>query len=524
MNPTEQKLDQIFHLWQQGLCPGGQVLVSHRGKVIYDKCFGYANLEHQVPITQDTVFHVASVSKQITVLCALLLWEEGKLDIQADIRQYVGDLVAFSEPVTVYQLMHNISGIRDQWELLMMQGVRIDDTITMEDLKRAIAKQRALNFAPGSEYLYSNSNFTLLAEMVERITGETLHQFAKRRIFDPLGMGHTCIKEHFSQIIPGRAYSYDDNGEGGFCYHPINFAAYGATSLHTTAHDMMRVLENYGAPKVGKPETIEAMMERPILADGSQSIYGGGLMLGEYKGQPYLEHGGVDAGYRAHVMRLPKEDLNIVILCNTQNTIPALAARRIADVVLDLPEQPAEHEAYRREEVDAAQAAGLYLADLPWAALVRVEMGKSGLTLGAGPGAPALLPLGGNCYQVGYLPDRLYLGRQPAAYQMGANLMELRKLDTGLESTERLLDYEGTYGSAELDTHYHILEEEGALYAVHARYGRCRLYACGTDRYVVQMEHLTVILTFLRGSGNQVIGFAMDGGRVRHMGFTKLGG
>ena len=107
---------------------------------------------------------------------------------------------------------------------------------------------------------------------------------------------------------------------------------------------------------------------------------------------------------------------------------------------------------------------------------------------------------------------------------MGANLMELRKLDTGLESTERLLDYEGTYGSAELDTHYHILEEEGALYAVHARYGRCRLYACGTDRYVVQMEHLTVILTFLRGSGNQVIGFAMDGGRVRHMGFTKLGG
>ena len=138
MNPTEQKLDQIFHLWQQGLCPGGQVLVSHRGKVIYDKCFGYANLEHQVPITQDTVFHVASVSKQITVLCALLLWEEGKLDIQADIRQYVGDLVAFSEPVTVYQLMHNISGIRDQWELLMMQGVRIDDTITMEDLKRAL--------------------------------------------------------------------------------------------------------------------------------------------------------------------------------------------------------------------------------------------------------------------------------------------------------------------------------------------------------------------------------------------------
>ena len=522
MSRMEQQIDGIFHRWQQGLCPGGQVLVRRKGEVIYDKCFGYANLEHQVKIDDDTVFHVASVSKQVTVLSTLLLAEDGKLRIDDDIREYVGDLILFDEPVTVRDLMNNVTGIRDQWELLMMRGVRIDDTITMQDLKTMIAMQTALNFEPKSEYLYSNSNFTLLAEIVERISGQSLPAFAAERIFEPLGMAHSCIKAHFSQIIPGRAYSYDDNGEGGFCYHPINYAAYGATSLHTTAHDMMRVLENYKTPTVCSRDTVERMMQRPLLADGTQSIYGGGLMLGDYKGHAYLEHGGVDAAYRAHAMRLVEDDLDIVILCNTQNTVPAVAARRIADIVLDLPAERPEHEKYQVEPFDESQAPGVYLADIPNVAKVcvtRLESGK--LVLGQGCCGPELHHLQGNCYQVGYLPDRLYLGGQSAAYQAGANLYPLRKLDTAPEDTERLLDYEGAYESSELDTTYYVTEEEGLLYASHVRYGKHRLFRCGRDRYLVQMEHLTVIVTFTRGSGNRVIGLTMDGGRVRRMAFTK---
>lgn len=518
----EPQIDEIFYRWQQGLCPGGQVLVRHKGQVIYDKCFGYANLEHQVRIDKDTIFHVASVSKQITVLSILLLAEEGRLGIDDDIREYVGDLILFEEPVAVRDLMNNVSGIRDQWELLLMRGVRIDDTITMRDLKTMIAMQTALNFEPKSEYLYSNSNFTLLAEIVERLSGQTLNEFATERIFKPLGMEHTCIKEHFSQIIPGRAYSYDDNGEGAFCYHPINYAAYGATSLHTTAHDLMRVLENYKNPTVCKPETVEQMMRRPLLADGNQSVYGGGLMLGDYKGHAYLEHGGVDAGYRAHAMRLVDDDLDIVILCNTQNTIPGVAARQIASLVLGLPDGRQEHESYLLKEFDENQSPGVYLADIPNVAKVCVTQLEDGrLVLGQGRGGPELHHVEGNCYQVGYLPDRLYLGAESAAYKVGANLFPLQKLDTAPEDTERLLDYEGAYESGELDTTYYITEEDGLLYASHVRYGKHRLFRCGRDRYLVQMEHLTVLVSFTRGSGNRVIGLVMDGGRVRHIAFSK---
>ena len=253
----EKEIDSIFHRWQSGLCPGGQVLVRRKGEVIYDKSFGYANLEHQIPVGENTVFHVASVSKQVTVLSLLLLAEEGKVRLTDDIRDYAPELILFREPVTLYDLMHNISGIRDQWELLMMRGVRIDDTITMEDLKRMISMQTILNFEPGSEYLYSNSNFTLIAHVVEKVSGLSLREFAAQRIFAPLGMDHTCIKTAYTQVIPGRAYSYDDDGEGTFTYHPINYSAYGATSLHTTVHDLMKLLENYKNPTICRKETVD---------------------------------------------------------------------------------------------------------------------------------------------------------------------------------------------------------------------------------------------------------------------------
>lgn len=521
MKELIDQIDSIFALWQKGECPGGQVTVKKGGKVIYDRCCGYANLEHGIPIHETTRFHVASVSKQVTVLSALLLCEDGKLKLDEDIRAYVPDLIHFEEPVTVRDLMNNVSGIRDQWELLMLRGVRIDDTITMEDLKTAISMQRALNFEPKSEYLYSNSNFTLLAEMVERLSGKSLNEFATERIFKPLGMDHTCVKEHFSQIIPEKAYSYDDNGEGKFCYHVINFAAYGATSLHTTSHDLIRLLDHYRNPSVCSKETVALMKTTPVLADGSKSIYGGGLMVGSYKGHSYFEHGGVDAAYRAHVMCFDQDDLEIAIVCNTQNTIPGVAARKIADLVLQLPETASAAESFKEEAEEAENAAGIYMAVSPSLIRVVITCRDGNLYLGSGARAPRLHQISGNCWQVGYTADRVYLGREKAALQMGLNLFALRKLSQATENEEKLLEYEGRYESAELETAYEIFEEGGCLFASHIRHGKQRIYPCGKDAYLMDLGEVTSILRFTRGSGNQVIGLVLDGGRVRHIGFTK---
>lgn len=516
----EKKIDDIFALWQQDNCPGGQVLVRLNEKTIYQKNFGYANLEHSIKVSDGTVFHVASVSKQITVLCALLLCEEGLLDIDGDVRDYVPELILFEEPVSIRNLMNNVSGIRDQWELLMLRGVRIDDTITQEDLKTAIGMQTTLNFEPGSKYMYSNSNFTILAEIVFRLSGKTLAQFAQERIFAPLGMKRTQIFDDCTQIVPNRAACYDDNGEGKFCTHMLNYSVCGATSLNTTAMDMMLVLENYAKPTICKKETIDTMMERPTLADGTKSPYGAGLMLGCYKNHEYFEHGGVDAAFRAHAMSFYNDGLNIIILSNTQNTNPSLAARKIAEIVLEIEGTQPQPNCFSKAKV--APVAGNYYATAPDICSYSICENDGKFYFGSGKNAPELRHLEGNCYRVGYTNQMFYFGDAPCF--KAASEIPLIFAKEQPENIEVLLQFEGTYESDEIDSRYYITEQDGFLVAAHTRHGKNRLIKAGRDKYLMNLGEVVSVLNFSRGSGNRIIGMSLDCGRVKHLGFTHLEG
>ena len=516
-----QTARRVFRLWDQGLCPGGQVQVRLKGQIVYDQCFGYANLEHQVKIGPDTAFHAASVSKQTTVLCALLLARQGKLDIDQDIRRYIGDLVGFEEPVSVRDMMNNVSGIRDQWELLMMQGVRIDDVITMADSKRVIANQAALNFPPQSRYLYSNSNFTLLAEIIQRVSGRTFPQIAREMIFEPLGMDHTCIRESFRQIVPGAAYSYADNGQGDFSYHPLNYAAYGATSMNITAGDLMKLLDHYRNPALCPAETIELMKTRPVLADGQPSPYGAGLMLGDYKGRPYLEHGGSDAAFRAHMMQFYQDDLDVAILANTQNTNVSWAARQLACAALGLPEDQAPEDLL--QPAPQRDPAGLYWRrEEPGISLLELCRRADGaLTLGREENAPALRHIEGNCWQVGYLEEYLYIEEEALTRRTAAGVGRLTRANLSPQPEERLLDCEGRYQSDELETYYDVIEDQGRLRRRHFRHGEIPLIPIGRDCYALWLGGWPVSLAFLRGSGARAIGMTLSGGRALDVGFSK---
>lgn len=521
MERIRQAAGRVFRLWDQGLCPGGQVQVRLKGQVVYDRCFGYANLEHRVKIGPETVFHAASVSKQVTVLCALLLARQGKLDIHRDIRQYIGDLVHFEQPVSVLDMMNNISGIRDQWELLMMQGVRIDDTITMADSKRVIANQAALNFPPKSRYLYSNSNFTLLAEIIERVSGQKFPQIAREMVFEPLGMDHTCIRQSFRQIVPAAASSYEDNGQGDFSCHPLNYAAYGATSMNITAGDLMKLLEHYRRPTLCPAETIELMKTRPILADGQPSPYGAGLMAGEYKGRPYLEHGGSDAAFRAHMMQFYQDDLDIAILANTQNTNVSWAARQLACAALGLPEDQ-EPEGLLHPEPQQDPAGLYWRREQPGVSLIEICRRDGALVMGRAEDAPALRHVEGNCWQVGYLEEYLYFEENGLTRRTPVGVSRLNRADLSPQPEQRLLDYEGRYYSEELETCYDVVEDQGRLRLRHFRHGEIPLIPIGQDCYALWLgDGGGAELAFLRGSGNRTIGMTLSGGRALQVGFSK---
>ncbi len=514
----EQRIDAVFSKWQKGICPGGQVVVRKAGKLIYGKNFGYANLEHEIPIKDETVFHVASMSKQITVMCVLLLQEEGQLHIDDDVRSYIPEYIHFDDPVTIRNMINNVSGIRDQWELLALSGVRIVDTITQRDALSIISKQEHVNFEPQSEFLYSNSNFTLLAEIVERISGQTLNEFAQERIFKPLGMRLTFFKDQYWKITKDNASSYDDDGTGEFVNSVLNYGTYGATSLHTTAKDFLKWMEQYNNPTICHVDTVKLMWETPTLKNGMKSSYAGGLFVGEYKGYEYIEHGGADASYRSAMLRFPDKDVDIVILSNTENLLMRKAAFELADIVLGLEEHYPKvepNEAYRGE-FSLEEVEGYYVAS--WEVFMTFELSLNNqmLHLKTSYGHVPLTHISGNHFTVDSLNIDFFLGEQ-SYIRVKDKLVLLKKVKPfkPMDSSPFL----GKYESKELDTYYEIIEKEGILHIAHSRNEEKILYQIDENRYVTDVAFST-LLEFIEEQG-RITGVILTGNRAKNIVLMK---
>ena len=229
--------DAVFEDCDAPDSPGCAVAVMRDGAPVYRQGYGMANLEYGIPITPTSVFHVASVSKHVTAMGIFLLAQEGKLSLDDDIRKYVPEVPDFGTTITLRHLVHHTSGLRDQWSLLGMSGWRWEaDVVTEGDVLDITSRQKALNFEPGAEYLYSNTGFTLLAVVIERVTGKTLRAFTTERFFEPLGMSQTHFHDDHEMIVPERAYAYDrydeENERAGQLHISIpDFDVVGATSL-----------------------------------------------------------------------------------------------------------------------------------------------------------------------------------------------------------------------------------------------------------------------------------------------------
>ena len=201
----EARVDQIFAAWDTAETPGCAVSVMREGELVHARGYGVANLEYDIPITASSIFHVASISKQFTALAVALLVADGEVSWDDDLRTYVPEVPDLGPRITLRHLVHHTSGIRDQWSLLRMAGWRFEaDVVTQDDVLDLISRQRALNFEPGTDYVYSNSGFTLLAVVVERVSGQTLREFAAARIFGPLGMTSTHFHDDHQMIVRNR--------------------------------------------------------------------------------------------------------------------------------------------------------------------------------------------------------------------------------------------------------------------------------------------------------------------------------
>ena len=549
---SEARIDRIFASWAASDAPGCAVSVMQGGDILFAKGYGTANLEYDVPITPASVFHVASVSKQFTAMAVALLAAEGRVSWDDDVRRHVPELPDFGVPITLRHLAQHTSGIRDQWSLLQMAGWRWGgDVITQDDVLDLLARQTALHFRPGTEHLYSNSGYTLLAVVVERVSGQSLRAFTDARVFEPLGMTRTTFRDDHTLLVRDRAYAYEADGAGGYRLSIPDFAVAGATSLFTTVEDLARWNANFRNGEVGGRRVVRQLQKMTTLAGGTQVSYAFGLVHGTHRGRRTVGHGGTDAGYRSEFLRFPVEDLAVAVLCNIRSTDPERLARDVADTVLpaqraarpDRPEPPDRRDrraetprgrSTPRADADPAASpsaselsalAGYYThaeSDIPLHLVLRGDH----LALLAGGRGQRLLPLGGLRFRLagtatevelapGPRPDRDPAERGPGLRLGGWAARVYAHAAPVRPSPDRLAEYAGTYHSADLDVEYRLRAEGRRLVLWHRKIGEVRLTPTFDDGFYGGGWYLT----FERGAGGEVAGFTMSSPRARRVRF-----
>jgi CubicO group peptidase (beta-lactamase class C family) len=332
---TAQRVDSVFSRFAPDR-PGCALGVFQAGRISYARGYGSANIEYGIPITPRTPFIMGSVSKQFTAAAIALLVERGRISLDDDIRKFIPELPDYGQRITIDELVHHTSGVRDFWALVDAAGMRFDDGYTVGDVVRLAVRQRHLNFVPGTAYNYSNTGYVLLGVVVQRVTGASLRQFAANEIFGPLRMVDSHYHDNHNEPVRGRAIAYTPVPErlGAWQIDVWNNDIVGQGGVMTTVEDLQKWDENFYTGQVGGPGFLARQLTRGRLADGTTLAYAFGLEVGEYRGLPTVDHSGSTGGYRTDIIRFPGEHTTVVTLCNTTTADAATLSRRVADVVL----------------------------------------------------------------------------------------------------------------------------------------------------------------------------------------------
>lgn len=331
INPA--RIDAVFKAYNSPSSPGCALGIYQDGRVLYARGYGMADLNQATPITSTTLFDVGSVSKQFAAASIVLLANDGKLALTDDIRKYLPEIPDYGTPITIDHLLHHTSGLRDYNQLLLLKGHHYEDVTDDDDALDVIARQRAPRFKPGTRFEYSNTGYFLASLIVKRVTGKTLAEFAKERLFQPLGMTRSHFRDDHTAILPGRATAYSPSEKQGYRLDMSNWNQLGDGQVQSNVTELVKWEENFYSARVGGRALIDALQERGALDTGGSTPYGRGLFLDTYRGVQRVQHSGSWAGYRSMLMRFPAQHVSIAVLCNRGDARPDLA-ENVADVVL----------------------------------------------------------------------------------------------------------------------------------------------------------------------------------------------
>ena len=531
-----QKIDSLFISWNQPNHPGGSIRIMKEGKVIFSRAYGLASLEYLVPNTPDTRFNIASVSKQFTCMGMVLLHLQGKLSFDDDVRKYLPELPDFGDTITIRQLIHHTSGMRSLHSLLGMAGWRNEDYRTNEDLFRFMKNQQDLNFKPGEEYLYCNTGYMLMADIIEKITEKNFAEWMYSSVFEPLGMFNTYVEDKYNRVVPFNATSYYGSASHGFSRAVEYWGYVGSGNIHSTTDDLLKWLTNYYNPQPDWEKPFQLMKTRGILNNGDTLDYAFGINISKYKGINGISHGGSIGGYRSLMVAIPDHELNIAILTNFSSSNIGSKLHRISDILLKLDADAVPGlitadsiSSKRLSNEELAKFCGHYWNEksrhsrkifLKYDTLrySRPESSES-----------KLLPIEENTFQMLNVAFVIKVSFEILPNNRKVMMVRVNDDDPILsesydppEMTRELLSsYTGRYYSPELDTHYSLyVQGDSLLMGNHSRHGDFEISIIREDDLEGKLSAFSDIKV-KRDQKKRILGLLVSNGRVRNLWFEK---
>ena len=488
--------EAVFARFEHGVQPGCAVGVIRGGELVHAAGYGFADIERGMRIDADTVFNIASTSKQFTAFALLLLARDGRLSLNDSVRKHVPELPPYADAVTLRQLMHHIGGLRSYIELLLLGGRTFAERTTRDDALAVIVRQRGTDDAPGHAFAYSNTGYFLMSLVIERVSGRSLQDFSQANIFSPLGMTRTSIVDRYPADIPRAARGYSVS-EVETRLAESAWEQTGDGQVHTSVRDLALWDANFYAPRVGDRALIDEMQRSGVLNDGHAVGYGGGLFLSTRSGLATVSHGGGWAGYRSELLRFPERQLSVIVLSNRDDVDACALAQKVAQIELELPEatqtQPLPHlVALCASDAHRPLQAGTYRGE--FGQYVRILASGAGHAIAWGGGEHALtqradgllqFTAGGDAFLA--VSHAVRDGRLHFSAQLGDEVADY--VAVGAWATD-VAHYAGRYVSDECDGHFDLNAEGDHLTA--DLFGKVRPLRAGAEGELVTDEGIVL--------------------------------
>ena len=520
------EIDKIFE-WATATTPGCACAVTQNGKVIINRGYGSADLERGTPITPDTRFDAGSLQKQFAAASILLLVEEKRISLSDDVHKHIPELPDYGHKVTIDNMLTHTSGIRDWTGLLNLSSEKVD-ALT------AILRQRGLNFVPGEEWGYSNSNYVLAKEIVSRVSGMPFSEFSRTRLFEPLGMKSSSYHENMRDVVPNRAIAYQ-KGKDGYKMAMLMDEERGGGGLLTTAGDLLIWEDALAKNRLGKFVS-EKLHERTTLSNGRKLEYCRGIIVDTQRNVTFYWHSGSADGYKSMLVRFPGEDLSIAIMCNSGDgtdradfamTIFETLVPRAAGETDDDPTPPVAIKGVDAGTLDLTSRIGLFLRETDGEPL---ELAMKGPNLSVA-GGPALVAQSkdrfkrwGNSTQFMSADEfelRFVSADELELKSMEGKVARYRRAHPLTPTADELKSLAGRYQSEELNTVFVFAPGDGALsgYVEHMGAGRSLAFK-PIERDTYQFSRM--VLRFQRDKSGKVVGLDYSNPAMRHVQFTRL--